>query len=277
MLAPMREMTARLARYVPAVGWLPAYDWRASLRFDGVAGLAVWAVLMPQAIAYASLAGAPPQAGFYAAGAAVLLYALLGTCRELSVGPSSTPAITAASIVGAASVGPAKAPVLLAALALASGLTMVVAGIAKLGFIADFISRPVIAGFVTGIAIDVIVTQLPKLLGIPSGGGNTFGKAESIIRHAADSQWRPVAVGLAGLATIVLLQRFASFLPATLIVIASSIAVSRALDLEGSGVAVVKNLRAAAMSRRTDTYTSMTWPYPSTARYMYRHTPATLT
>jgi MFS superfamily sulfate permease-like transporter len=125
---------------------------------------------------------------------------------------------------------------------------MVVAGIAKLGFIADFISRPVIAGFVTGIAIDVIVTQLPKLLGIPSGGGNSFGKAESIIRHAADSQWRPVAVGLAGLATIVLLQRFASFLPATLIVIASSIAVSRALDLEGSGVAVVKNLPSSLPS-----------------------------
>jgi high affinity sulfate transporter 1 len=233
---------AVITRYVPAVRWLPEYDWRSSLRFDGVAGLAVWAVLMPQAIAYASLAGAPPQAGFYAAGAAVLLYALLGTCRELSVGPSSTPAITAASIVGAASVGPAKAPVLLAALAIASGLTMLIAGIVKLGFIADFFSRPVISGFVTGIAIDVIVTQLPKLLGIPSVSGSTFNKAEEIIRHVTDTQWRPVAIGLAGLATIVLLQRFASFLPAALIVVASSIAVSRWLDLESHGVAVVKDL-----------------------------------
>jgi high affinity sulfate transporter 1 len=238
----VRDATARIARYVPAVRWLPEYDWRASLRFDGVAGLAVWAVLMPQAIAYASLAGAPPQAGFYAAGAAVLLYALLGTCRELSVGPSSTPAITAASIVAATSAGPAKAPTLLAALAIASGLTMVVAGVARLGFIADFFSRPVIAGFITGIAIDVIVTQLPKLLGIPSVSGNTFGKAETIVRHFGDAQWRPVAVGLAGLATIVLIQRFASFLPAALIVVASSIAVSRWLDLEAHGVAVVKDL-----------------------------------
>jgi sulfate permease, SulP family len=238
----VREVTARIARYVPAVRWLPEYDWRSSLRFDGVAGLAVWAVLMPQAIAYASLAGAPPQAGFYAAGAAVLLYALLGTCRELSVGPSSTPAITAASIVAAASAGPARAPVLLAALAIASGLTMIVAGIARLGFIADFFSRPVIAGFITGIAIDVIVTQLPKLLGIPSASGNTFGKAETILRHVGDAQWRPVAVGLAGLATIVLLQRFASFLPAALIVVAASIAASRRLDLQAHGVAVVKDL-----------------------------------
>ena len=92
----MRDVTARIARYVPAIRWLPEYDWRSSLRFDGVAGLAVWAVLMPQAIAYATLAGAPPEAGFDAAGAAVLIYAILGTCKELSVGPSSTPAITAA-------------------------------------------------------------------------------------------------------------------------------------------------------------------------------------
>jgi high affinity sulfate transporter 1 len=244
----VRAATARIARYVPAVRWLPEYDGRASLRFDVVAGLAVWAVLMPQAIAYASLAGAPPEAGFYAAGAAVLLYAILGTCKELSVGPSSTPAITAASIVGAASVGPAKAPVLLAALALASGLTMVLAGVLRLGFIADFISRPVVAGFVTGIAIDVIVSQLPKLLGIPGVNGDTFDKAEAIIRHITDTQWRPVAIGLAGVAAIVLLQRFASFLPAALIVVATSIAVSRWLDLSAKGVAVVSNLPSSLPS-----------------------------
>jgi high affinity sulfate transporter 1 len=244
----VRAATARIARYVPAVQWLPEYDWRSSLRFDGVAGLAVWAVLMPQAIAYASLAGAPPEAGFYAAGAAALLYAILGTCKELSVGPSSTPAITAASIVGAASVGPAKAPVLLAALALASGLTMVLAGVLRLGFIADFISRPVVAGFVTGIAIDVIVSQVPKLLGIPGVNGDTFDKVEAIVRHVTDTQWRPVAIGLAGVAAIVLLQRFASFLPAALIVVATSIAVSRWLDLSEKGVAVISNLPSSLPS-----------------------------
>jgi len=230
-----------MVRFVPIMGWLPGYEWR-WLRFDTFAGLAVWAVLMPQAIAYASLAGAPPQAGFYAAGAAVLLYAILGTCKELSVGPSSTPAITAASIVGAASVGPARAPVFLAALALMSGLTMIVAGVVRLGFIADFFSRPVLSGFVTGIAIDVIVTQLPKLLGVPGGSGNTFEKAWDIVRHATDVQWRPVAIGLVGVAAIILLQRFASALPAALIVVAGSIAASRALDLSGKGVAVVQKL-----------------------------------
>jgi len=244
----VRDLTPRIARFVPAVRWLPAYEWRSSLRFDVVAGLAVWAVLMPQAIAYASLAGAPPQAGFYAAGAAVLLYALLGSCKELSVGPSSTPAITAASIVGAATVGPAKAPVLLAALALASGIVLILAGIARLGFVADFVSRPVIVGFITGIAIDVIVTQIPKLLGIPSVNGSTFDKAEKIVRHLSDAQWRPVVVGLAGLVAIVVLQRFARALPAALIVIATSIAVSRGLDLASHGVAVVSGLPSSLPS-----------------------------
>lgn len=237
----VRPVTAWIARYAPIVSWLPGYEWR-WLRLDTFAGLAVWAVLMPQAIAYASLAGAPPQAGFYAAGAAVLMYALLGTCRELSVGPSSTPAITAAAIVGTATVAPGQAPVLLAALALSTGAAMVLAGLFRLGFIADFFSRPVLVGFVTGIAIDVIVTQFPKLLGVPAGSGSTFDKAWTIIRHHADVQWRPVVVGVVGLAAIILLQRFASALPAALIVVGGSIAVSRALDLSAKGVAVVENL-----------------------------------
>ena len=234
-------MEEQIARYAPIVRWLPAYDW-SSLRFDTFAGLAVWAVLMPQAIAYASLAGAPPQAGFYAAGAAVLLYAVFGTCRALSVGPSSTPAVTAASIVGAATVKPGQQAALLAALALGSGIAMLAAGVMRLGFIADFVSRPVLVGFVSGIAIDVIVTQFPKVLGVPGGNGNTFAKAWTILTRVDDTQWRPVAIGLAGLAAIVLLQRFARAVPAALLVVGGSIAVSRALDLQSEGVAVVSNL-----------------------------------
>jgi high affinity sulfate transporter 1 len=220
---------------------LPAYR-RRWLRFDVFAGLAVWAVLMPQAIAYSSLAGAPPQAGFYAAGAAVLVYAVLGTCRQLSVGPSSTPAVTAAAIVAAASVRPEQAPALLAAIALGSGVVMLAAGIARLGFIADFVSRPVLIGFISGIAIDVIVTQFPKVLGVPAGNGSTFEKAWVILRHLAETEWRPVAIGLAGLVAMLLLQRFASALPAALIVVGGSIAASRAFHLSDKGVAIVAKL-----------------------------------
>jgi high affinity sulfate transporter 1 len=243
----VHDVTRRIAGYAPIVGWLPEYQWR-WLRFDTFAGLAVWAVLMPQAIAYASLAGAPPQAGFYAAGAAVLMYAVLGTCKQLSVGPSSTPAVTAASIVGAASVRPEQAPALLAAIALGSGIAMLAAGVARLGFIADFVSRPVLVGFIAGIAIDVIVTQFPKVLGVPGGSGSTFEKAWTIAQHLADTEWRPVAIGLGGLAAMILLQRFASALPAALIVVGASIAASRALDLSANGVAVVMNLPSSLPS-----------------------------
>jgi high affinity sulfate transporter 1 len=236
-----------MARYVPIVRWLPGYRWR-WFRFDTFAGLAVWAVLMPQAIAYASRAGAPPQAGFYAAGAAVLMYAIFGTCRQLSVGPSSTPAVTAASIVGAASVRPDWEPALLAAIALGSGIAMVAAGSLRLGFIADFVSQPVLVGFISGIAIDVIVTQFPKVLGVPGGSGSTFEKAWTIVRRLPDTEWRPVAIGLVGLAAMILLQRFASALPAALIVVGASIAVSRALGLSGKGVAVVMNLPSSLPS-----------------------------
>jgi sulfate permease, SulP family len=234
-------VTDRIARYVPIARWLPGYQ-RRWLRFDVFAGLAVWAVLMPQAIAYASLAGAPPQAGFYAAGAAVLVYAVFGTCKELSVGPSSTPAVTAASIVAAASVRPEQASALLAAIAVGSGIAMVASGLIRLGFIADFVSRPVLVGFISGIATDVIVSQFPKLLGVPGGSGSTFHRAWVIVEELPDTQWRPVAIGLAGLAAMILLHRFASALPAALIVVGGSIAVSRALHLSEKGVAVVSKL-----------------------------------
>jgi high affinity sulfate transporter 1 len=237
----------QIARYAPIVRWLPAYRW-SWLRFDTFAGLAVWAVLVPQAIAYASLAGAPAQAGFYAAGAAVLLYGVFGTCGPLSVGPSSTPAVTAASIVGAATIRPDQQAALLAALALGTGIAMLAAGVLRFGFIADFVSRPVVVGFVSGIAIDVIVTQFPKLLGVSGGNGNTFAKAWTILTRIDDTQWRPVAIGVAGLAAIVLLQRFTPGLPGALIVVAGSIAVSRALDLGAEGVPVVSNLPSSLPS-----------------------------
>ena len=125
-------MEEQIARYAPIVRWLPAYDWRASLRFDTFAGLAVWAVLMPQAIAYASLAGAPPQAGFYAAGAAVLLYAaprnVPGALGRPEQHAGDDRGVDRRRRVGEAG---AAGAVLLAALALAAGSAMLAAGIMR--------------------------------------------------------------------------------------------------------------------------------------------------
>ena len=162
------DVEERVAHWLPILQWARGYD-RSALIGDLRGGVTVWAVVTPQAIAYASLAGAPPEAGFYAALVAAVGYALFGTSRHLSVGPSSTPAVVAASLVVAAGVLTPDVAVTLAALALSAGLMLMVAGVLRLGFIADFLSRPVLVGFISGVAIDVIVGQVPTLLGVPKG------------------------------------------------------------------------------------------------------------
>src|SRR3954447_23372826 len=144
----------RIARFVPIVGWLPRYQ-RPDLTPDLLAGLAVWAVLVPQAVAYAALAGAPPQAGLFTALAAGVLYAVFGTCRELEVGPSSTISITAAAalIPVAAAFPNQQYTVLLATIAVLTGAALLLAGALRLGLVAQFLARPVILGFISGIGI----------------------------------------------------------------------------------------------------------------------------
>ena len=166
-------MPDRLARYVPITQWLPRYE-RSFLGAICSPALAVWAVLVPQAVAYAALAGAPPEAGLATALAAGVLYAVFGTCRELDVGPSSTIAITAAAALApvAAAFPAQEYTALLAALALLTGVVLVVAGALRLGFVSEFLARPVLVGFISGIGVVIIVGQLPKLLGIPVESGN---------------------------------------------------------------------------------------------------------
>ena len=156
-----------VGRFLPIAQWLPRYE-RADLGADLLAGLAVWAVLVPQAVAYAALAGAPPEAGLFAALAAGVAYAVFGTCRQLDVGPSSTIAITAAAALATVA---AKYPAqdyttLLAALALLTGVVLIAAGLARLGFVSEFLARPVLVGFISGIGLVIIVGQIPKLLGL---------------------------------------------------------------------------------------------------------------
>jgi SulP family sulfate permease len=174
------EIRSGLARAVPAVGWLPS--WRKTLRRDTLAALAVWAVLVPQAMAYAALAGVPPVRGLYAACAGLVLYALLGTSRQLNVGPSSGVAIlSAATVAPIAGGSPARYLSLTALLALIVGAVLAVAGLARLGFVAEFLAKPVLAGYLVGLALVILVGQLSSLLGIPSGSGNFFQLARNVL------------------------------------------------------------------------------------------------
>ena len=251
--------TGGLARLVPILSWGRHYD-RKWLSKDAVAGLTLWGLLVPQGMAYAGIAGLPPQAGLYTLVVALLVYALFGTSRHLAVGPTSaTSALLASSTLLA--LGLAKVdgvdPVLYQAYAsafvLVTGLVFLAAGFAKLGFVTQFLSKPVMDGFVLGLAVFVAVGQLNKVFGVPKPEGNSVQKLIGIIRALPEANWPTVVVGAVAMALLFLLPRWSRRIPAGLVVLFSAIAVSSALDLSGRyGVAVIGTLPAGLPSLRFD-------------------------
>jgi high affinity sulfate transporter 1 len=232
-----------LGRVIPALTWLPS--WRLTVKRDTLAALAVWAVLVPQSMAYAALAGVPPVQGLYGACAGLLLYALLGTSRQLNVGPSSGIAILSAATVAPIAAGSsARYLSLTALLALIVGALLLVSGLARLGFIAEFLAKPVLAGYMVGLALVIIVGQIPALLGLPGGSGNFFELAwRVLVKLGSVSGWT-VGIGLASLALILLLRAVAPRLPGSLIAVVAGIIASRALDLDTHGVAELGKVTA---------------------------------
>ncbi|UCC51439.1 MAG: hypothetical protein JSV68_20375, partial [Anaerolineaceae bacterium] len=160
-----------LKSFFPILDWLPKYQssW---LRLDIIAALTLWALLVPEAMAYAGIAGMPPETGLYAAPLALIAYAIFGTSKQLDVGPSSAVAALSFSVVAGLGVaaGSPEFIVLTIALALMVGIMLIVGGFLKLGVLADFLSRPVLDGFVVGVAISIAVGQLDKMLGYEPQG-----------------------------------------------------------------------------------------------------------
>ncbi len=239
-----------LARYVPILAWLPHYD-RAWLTVDVIAGVTLWGLVVPEAMAYAGIAGLPPQAGLYTLVASLLVYALLGTSRHLVVQATSATAALLASSVAAALVATAAAnasapetyQAYASAFVLVTGLVFLVAGLARLGFITQFLSKPVMSGFVMGLAIFVVVGQLNKLFGVPKPDGNTVEKLIGIARELPQANWITFVIGAAALVLLFVLPRWNKKIPAGLVVLFGAIVLSRALDLEGRyGVEVVGKL-----------------------------------
>jgi sulfate permease, SulP family len=228
-----------LRRYVPISVWLPAYprDW---LRPDLIAGLTSWGVMVPVALAYAGLAGVPPEAGLVTAFAALAAYAVFGTGRHLKVTTSSTMAIMSAAVVTPiAASDPSRYVVLTAALALVVGGLLLAAGLVRLGFLANFMAKSVVTGFVIGLAITIIVGQLPKLFGVPSASGDVFQQLAALIAALPDTNPWTLAVGASALVLILVLRVLVPRLPGALVVLVLGIAASAILDLAAHGVAVV--------------------------------------
>jgi SulP family sulfate permease len=241
--APANErrvaLQASLRQVVPIVRWLPRYE-RSDLGPDLVAGLTTWGVMVPVALAYATLAGLPPEYGLITAFAALAAYAVFGTSRHLRVTTSSTMAIMSFALVTPLAGGDAmRFLALSAALALIVGALLIIAGVARLGFISEFLAKPVVTGFIIGVAVTVIVKQLPKLLGIPGTSGSVFDQLKSIIAHLPETDALTLAVGLGALLLIFGLRAVDRRIPGPLVAMILSIGAVVILELAERGVAVV--------------------------------------
>ncbi|MET9314105.1 SulP family inorganic anion transporter [Kribbella sp. NPDC003505] len=229
-----------MTRRVPLLlGSFVAYRPR-WVRPDLVAGLTVWAVLVPESLAYATIAGVPPVVGLYAAVPALVLYALVGSSRHLVVGPMSATAALSAGIVGTFAAGGSERYVALTtALALITGIVGVAAGLARLGFLASLISEPVLKGFIVGLALTIVVGQLPKLFGIDGGEGDFFTKVWHLLTSLDQTSWATLAVGLLSLVLVLALRRWLPLLPGSLVAVLLGIVAVAVLDLDQHGVAIV--------------------------------------
>ncbi len=226
--------------YLPIADWLFQYqkDW---LRLDLIAGLTAAAVVIPKAMAYATIAGLPVQVGLYTALVPMVIYAVMGTSRPLSVSTTTTIAILTAAELG--EVVPNGDPSSLlkatAMLALMVGAVLMLASLLRLGFIANFISEPVLIGFKAGIGIVIVLDQLPKILGIHFLRGTFSHNLLSILRGIPQTSLPTLTVGLIMIALLVGLERFIPRSPAPLIAVALGILGVRLLGLHAYGVELV--------------------------------------
>jgi sulfate permease, SulP family len=225
-------------------GWLPGYR-RARLAPDSIGALTAWALIVPECVAYAQIAGVPVQNAFYAAPVALLAYALFGASRFLLVGATSAAAVLSSATVSGLSDDPAKIAVLSAALALIAGVVLIAAGLARLGFLADFLAEPALIGFLFGMAMTIAVRQSAKIVGVSGGDGSFFSRLGHILHLLPHWSLATIAVGAGALAALLLLERFIPRLPASLVVLAAGIAVSAAAKLDSHGVEIVGKIPRA--------------------------------
>lgn len=225
--------------FVPATSWLRRYK-RLWLRPDVLAGVTMWAVLVPEAMAYAGIAGVSPLMGLYTVPLPLIAYALFGSSRSMVVGTDSATALVSAATVGALAVsGSADYAALTSALAIMVGLLFLLFGVLRLGWVADFISRPVMQGFIAGVVFVTIIGQVPTLLGLDPLRRSFFVEAWNVIRGLGDVNPATAIVGLACLILLWVLREHLRKAPGALTTVALAIIATAVFDLERFGVATV--------------------------------------
>jgi sulfate permease, SulP family len=206
-----------LDRWFPIAAWLPKYEWGKFLRADLIAAVSVAALLIPESMGYATVAGVPVQIGLYAAPLALVGYALFGGSRVLVFAAAgSVAAVSATVVAGLDPSNTSETVTMTAGLAVAAGAVFLVAGLARMGWISNFMSKSVMDGFITGMAVQIIVGQLANLSGITKGSGNTFQEFWSWLSDIGDWSWTATIMGVAAVALIFAIQRFARVVPAAL-------------------------------------------------------------
>jgi len=245
MPPPVARMPSALARWCPGLAQILSYP-RGALRGDVVAALSVCVVMIPSVLAYAELAGVSPQAGLYAALGSMVAFAVFTSTRRVIIGPDTTIALLAGSVIAPLALGDAaRAGDLAATLALMTGVLLVLGGRLRLGGIADLLSTPVLVGYAAGAALILVGTQLPVLLGVALPRDAFFLRVYDAVLAMPRANLRTLGLGLALLAAILLLTRLGPRLPAALLACLAAIAMSQAFDLRAAGVVHLSPLSAA--------------------------------
>ena len=233
-----------MSRQLPGLAQLRRYR-RSWLRYDVLAGVTVAAYLIPQVMAYAQVAGLPAVVGLWAIVGPLLVYAVLGSSRQLSVGPESTTALMTAAAVGALTAGdPERYAALAAALALVVGGLCVVGWVGRLGFLGDLLSRPVLVGYMAGIAAIMVVSQLGKLTGIEVHAESFGGEVAYVVKHLDEVSMPTLALAASVLALLLVGNHLFPRSPMPLVGMLAATAVVAVLDLESHGIAVVGQIPA---------------------------------
>jgi high affinity sulfate transporter 1 len=234
-----KEKPGLLARYVPILHWLPHYN-KAWLTGDIIAGLSVWALMVPQSLGFAAISGVPVQYGLYAAAIALIVYAIFGSSRHVVTGPSSTiAAVTGAAALSVAKAGSSEAIALVAAITMLAGILYIILSVLKMGWVSNFLAESVLVGFIFGIGIDVAVGQLRHVTGTHVTGANVWQKLASWVESLPHTSMTTLVVGIAALVLLFALKIYAPKVPGALVALVLGIGASAIFGLSAQGVAVV--------------------------------------
>lgn len=225
----------------PLLGWLDLREYRpGALRSDLVAGLTVTFLSVPQAVAYAMVAGLPPAMGLYAAAVPTIVGSLFRSSRHVLTGPSNALSLLAGSVIAAANVdSPVQAAVTLAAMV---GAMQLLAGMLRLGTLVDYISSPVVLGYITGAAVLIAAGQLENVTGTAARGGDLLTQLQTWWQGLAAVRWGAVALAVGTFALVLLLRRLDRRIPSAVLVVGAATALAAALDLGAHGITLVRDI-----------------------------------